>query len=69
MIIRDLFISGVSSTDAPRLLFQEDSDSLTLDQCVHLVSSFEAVQHSPSEATPTEASVSAITKTDNKTFR
>ena len=69
MLIRDLFTSGISSSDARRLLFQEDSDNLTLDRCLHLVSSFEAVQHSSSEATPTEVSVSAITKNNNWTTR
>ena len=69
MLIRDLFISGISSSDARRLLFQEDSENLTLDRCLHLVSSFETVQHFSSEATPTEVSVSAITKTNNWTTR
>ena len=69
MLIRDLFISRISCSDARRLLFQEDSDNLTLDRCLHLVSSFEAVQRSSSEATPTEVSVSAITKNNNWTTR
>ena len=43
MLIRDLFISGVASPEAKRLLFQEDSDNLTIARCVHLVSSYEAV--------------------------
>ena len=42
-LIRDLFVAGVTSIEAKRLLFQEDSDKLTIDRCVHLVSSFESV--------------------------
>lgn len=42
-LIRDLFIAGVSSNEARRLLYQQDSDALTIDKCIHLVSSFESV--------------------------
>lgn len=62
-LLRDLFISGISSPDARRLLFQEDSDNLSLDRCIHLVSSFETAEMQPVlERPPAEASVSAITK-------
>ena len=51
-LIRDLFISGVASSEAKRLLFQEDSDTLTIDRCLHLVTSYESVQPTCLESHP-----------------
>ena len=41
-LVRDLFISGVASAEAERLLFQE-SNELTSERCLTLVTSFESV--------------------------
>ena len=49
-LIRDWFIAGTSSPDAKCLLFQQDSDTLTMEKCLHLVSSFELV--SAEQGTP-----------------
>ena len=43
-LVRDLFIAGVASTEARCLLYQQDSDTLTIDHCLLLVSSLESVQ-------------------------
>ena len=43
-LIRDLFISGIASVEAKRLLFQQDIDTLSTDKCLLLVSSFESVR-------------------------
>ena len=40
-LIRDLFIAGLASREAKCLIYQQDSDNLSLDQCIHLVSSYE----------------------------
>ena len=42
-LLRDLFIAGIASPEAKRLIFQQELDNLTLDRCLHLVSSFESV--------------------------
>ncbi len=64
-LIRDLFIAGIASRDARCLIFQQDSEQLTLDQCVHLVSSFEAVcsPTSPSPLKSTEVSTEVTVNT------
>ena len=46
-LIRDIFIAGIASKEAKCLIYQQNSDELTTDQCLHLVSSFESV-NSPS---------------------
>ena len=63
-LLRDLFISGITSSEARRILFQEDADTLSLDRCLHLVSTFESVQTSTlhSEQSQADLSVSAISK-------
>ena len=62
-LIRDLFISGIASSEAKRLLFREDSDTLTIDCCLHLVTSYESVQPTSLEShPPPEISVSAVRK-------
>ena len=62
-LIRDLFISDIASSEAKRLLFQEDSDTLTIDYCLHLVTSYESVQPTSLEShPPPEISVSAAQK-------
>ena len=40
-LIHDLFIAGLASHKAKCLIYQQDSDNLSLDQCIHLVSSYE----------------------------
>lgn len=40
-LIRDIFIHGLRDEEARRLVHQEDLDSLTLEKCLSLVSSFE----------------------------
>ena len=67
ILLRDLFIAGSASIDAKRLLFQQDADTLTIDKCIHLVSSFESASLNQSLAeTETqyslgeEVSVSAV---------
>ena len=42
-LLRDVFIAGTASSEAKHLIFQQEFDSLTLDHCLHLVSSFESV--------------------------
>ena len=42
-LIHDLFISDIASSEAKQLLFQKDSDTLTIDCCLHLVTSYESV--------------------------
>ena len=60
-LVRDLFIAGVASTEARCLLYQQDSDNLTVEQCLHLVSSFEsAITQSSSSNSSTEFSVQAV---------
>ena len=67
-VIRDLFISGVVSIEAKRLLFQADSDTLTLAHCLTLVASFESVQAAPLVPEPPapDLSVSLLQKSDDR---
>ena len=64
-LLRDLFIVGVALSDAQRLLFQQDSDALTLDKCLHLVSNFESAlsDHVASEAISSTVEEEAVIPT------
>ena len=63
LLIRDLFVSGIASTEAKRLLFQEEPDSLTIERCLNLVTSFESVHsNTVSASTEPEVSVSSLQK-------
>ena len=65
-LLRDLFINGSSSIEAKRLFFQQDSDNLTIDRCLQLASSCEAVSLNPPTPTIDEAAVSTIQTTQSK---
>ena len=64
LLIRDLFIAGIASSDARCLLYQQDSSNLSMAQCLHLVSSFESVNPSVSPSstsfTSTAVDINAI---------
>ena len=66
-LIRDLFISGIASVEAKRLLFQQNIDTLTTDNCV-LVSSFEFVHLtcSTSDSTTAVIKVSAVRQRESR---
>ena len=59
-LIRDLFIAGLSLSEAKCIIHQQDSDKLTIDRSLHLVSSFESVN--PSVKSP-EVSVCSLNTT------
>ena len=59
-LTRDLFITGIAYKEARCLIYQQDSDQLTIDQCVHLVSSFESVCSPLSSSKSTELSADML---------
>ena len=64
-LIRDLFIAGITSNEARCIIFQQDSETVTTEQCLHLVSSFESVNSSSNVSTTynhTECSVNSISR-------
>ena len=67
-LIRDLFISGIASVEAKRLLFQQVIDTLTTDKCLLLVSSFESVLPtcSTSDSTTADIEVSAVRQLESR---
>ena len=56
-LIQDLFISGIESKEARCLIYQQNSETLTIDQCLHLVSSFESVNSGNSAFAPPSGEV------------
>ena len=67
-LIRDLFIAGIASNEAKCIIFQQDSDTLTTNQCLHLVSSFESVNTCSKSDRPffSSTEVSSITGTSRQ---
>lgn len=61
LLIRDLFIAGIRSNEARCLIFQQDSQNLTTDQCLHLVSSFESVNRSQQSSSSNFTDISVNT--------
>ena len=55
-LIRDLFIHGLNSEEARRLIYQQDSTTLTVSQCLALVSSYETATFE----TNNQATISSI---------
>ena len=64
ILLRDLFISGIASREAKCLLYQQDSDSLTLDQCVHLVSSYETSYSGKRSSSPAQIDINTMEQND-----
>ena len=67
-LIRDLFIAGITSNDAKCMIFQQDSDTLTLDRCLHLVSSYESV-NGPVNITQSSTGISVNSINDTSSRR
>ena len=62
-LIRDLFIAGLSLNEAKCIIHQQDSEKLTIDRSLHLVSSFESVNSSTNSKSTPDVSVCSMNNT------